>query len=48
MLHVPEDLDHITAEVMTAIEQSGKWTGEVRTLDKSGHIGWIESMCVPI
>lgn len=48
ILHVPEDSDHIVSEVISAVEQSGKWTGEVRMLHKDGHIGWIESMCVPI
>jgi diguanylate cyclase (GGDEF)-like protein/PAS domain S-box-containing protein len=48
ILHVPEDMEHITAEVISAVEKSGKWNGEVRMLHKDGHIGWIESMCVPI
>ena len=48
ILHVPEDTDHITSEVILAVEKSGKWTGEVRMLHKDGHIGWIESMCIPI
>jgi diguanylate cyclase (GGDEF)-like protein/PAS domain S-box-containing protein len=48
ILHVPEDSDHITSEVIAAVEKSGKWSGEVRMLHKDGHIGWIESMCVPI
>lgn len=48
ILHVPEDTDHITEEVMSAVAKSGKWTGEVRMLHKDRHIGWIESMCVPI
>lgn len=48
ILHVPEDFEHVTAEVISAVEQSGKWTGEVKMLHKDGHIGWIESMCVPI
>lgn len=48
ILHVPEDTEHITAEVISAVEKSGKWSGEVRMLHKDGHIGWIESMCVPI
>ena len=48
MLHVPEDISHITTEVLSAVEKFGKWTGEVRMLHKDGHIGWIESMCVPI
>lgn len=48
MLHVPEDVDHITAEVIASVEKMGKWSGEVRMLHKNGHIGWIESMCIPI
>ena len=48
ILHVPEDIEHITQEVISTIAQSGKWTGEVRMLHKNGNIGWIESMCVPI
>jgi diguanylate cyclase (GGDEF)-like protein/PAS domain S-box-containing protein len=48
ILHVPDDTDHITSEVLSAVEKSGKWTGEIRMLHKNGHIGWIESMCVPI
>lgn len=48
MLHVHEDTDHITEEVMSSVEKFGKWTGEVRMLHKNGDIGWIESMCVPI
>jgi len=48
ILHVPDDLDHITSEVLSAVEKVGRWTGEVRMLHKDGSIGWIESMCVPI
>ncbi|MCL1058997.1 sensor domain-containing diguanylate cyclase [Shewanella gelidimarina] len=48
MLHVPEDTDHITSEVISAVGELGKWTGEIRMLHKNGDIGWIESMCVPI
>lgn len=48
MLHVPEDTEHITASVISAVKESGKWSGEVRMLHKDGRIGWIESMCVPI
>ena len=48
MLHVPGDTEHITSEVISAVENHGKWTGEIRMLHKDGHIGWIESMCVPI
>lgn len=47
ILHVPEDVDHITSEVLSTVEKFGKWTGEVRMLHKDGSIGWIESMCVP-
>jgi len=48
MLHVSEDTGRITSEVISAVEKYGKWTGEIRMLHKDGHIGWIESMCVPI
>ena len=48
ILHVPEDTDHITSEVLAAVASEGKWTGEVRMLRKDGSIGWIESMCIPI
>ena len=48
ILHVPEDTNRITSEVISAVKQYGKWTGEIRMLHKNGDIGWIESMCVPI
>jgi len=48
ILHVPEDSEHITAEVISTVERLGRWSGEVRMLRKDGSIGWIESMCVPI
>jgi diguanylate cyclase (GGDEF)-like protein/PAS domain S-box-containing protein len=48
MLHVPEDSEIITAKVITAVQADGKWCGEIRMLHKEGHIGWVESMCVPI
>ncbi len=47
ILHVPDDSEHITSEVISAVEKFGKWSGEVRMLHKDGRIGWIESMCVP-
>lgn len=48
ILHVPEDTDHITSEVIRAVEEHGRWSGEIRMLHKKGDIGWVESMCVPI
>ncbi|BCN93512.1 hypothetical protein THMIRHAM_12970 [Thiomicrorhabdus immobilis] len=48
ILHVPEDSERITSEVISAVEEFGKWSGEIRMLHKNGDIGWIESMCVPI
>jgi diguanylate cyclase (GGDEF)-like protein/PAS domain S-box-containing protein len=48
ILHVPEDSDLITSDVISAVEKHGKWTGEIRMLHKSGAIGWIESVCIPI
>jgi len=48
ILHVPEDTASITKEVISAVQKNGKWSGEIRMLHKNGHIGWVESMCVPI
>jgi len=48
ILHLPEDSDSITSEVISAVEEFGKWTGEIRMLHKNGQTGWIESMCVPV
>jgi diguanylate cyclase (GGDEF)-like protein/PAS domain S-box-containing protein len=48
ILHVPEDTEIITAEVLSAVQSKGKWSGEVRMLHKNGAIGWVESSCVPV
>ena len=48
ILHVPEDSESITSAVISSVEKTGKWSGEIRMLHKDGFIGWIESMCVPI
>jgi diguanylate cyclase (GGDEF)-like protein/PAS domain S-box-containing protein len=48
ILHVPDDIEHITSKVLEALAETGKWMGEVRMLHKDGSIGWIESMCIPI
>lgn len=48
ILHVPDDIDHTTSEVLAAVAEFGQWTGEVRMLHKDGSIGWIESMCIPL
>ena len=48
ILHVPDDSEQITLEVISTVEKVGKWSGEIRMLHKNGDIGWIESMCVPI
>jgi diguanylate cyclase (GGDEF)-like protein/PAS domain S-box-containing protein len=48
MLHVPEDIDRITSEVLDAVGREGKWTGEVRMQHKDGSHGWIESVCIPL
>jgi PAS domain S-box-containing protein len=48
ILQVPEESDRITEEVISTVDKFGKWTGEIRMLHKGGHIGWVESMCVPI
>ncbi len=48
IVHVPEDVARITIEILSEVEKFGKWNGEIKYLHKDGHIGWIESMCVPI
>ncbi len=48
ILHVPEDVDRITREVISSVVNYGKWNSEIKYLHKDGHIGWLESMCVPI
>lgn len=48
ILHVPEDTDKITSEVISSVKKSGQWSGETRMLHKNGTVGWVESMCVPI
>jgi PAS domain S-box-containing protein len=48
MLHAPEDVERITAEVFAAIEATGAWTGEIRRRGRDGGIGWIESCVVPV
>ena len=48
MLHVPEDSAELISEVMSGVQSAGKWSGEIRMLHRDGHIGWIESMCVPM
>lgn len=48
ILHVPEDTESITSTVIHAVQEFGKWSGEIRMLHKNGNIGWVESMCVPI
>lgn len=48
ILHVPEDVERITSEVMKALGLHGKWTGEIKMLRKNGDRGWVESVCVPL
>lgn len=47
-LHVAEDIDHITNEIFNALSDDGKWNGEIRMQHKDGHIGWTESVIVPL
>ncbi len=46
-LHVKDEPDR-TAEVLGAVEKEGKWTGEIKMLNRDGTIGWIESVVVPL
>ncbi len=48
LLHVPEDHERITEEVLSALARDGKWYGEIKMLHRDGSIGWIESMVVPL
>ena len=48
ILHVPEDTDQITSDVISSVEKTGKWAGETRMLHKNGCVGWVESLCVPM
>lgn len=45
-LHIPEQRDHVLAEVMASVERTGRWQGEVGLLRKDGTRGWIESSVV--
>jgi len=47
LLHVTDEPDR-TAEVLSAVEKDGKWTGEIKMLHREGTIGWIESVVVPL
>ena len=43
-----EEREIIAAKVISAVQEHGKWSGEVRMVRKNGTTGWIESMCVPV
>lgn len=48
ILHAPEDVERVTAEVFAAIERQGYWTGEIKKISKDQSIGWIESSVIPL
>ncbi len=48
VLHAPQDVDRVTAEVFASIDRQGHWTGEIRTRRKDQSIGWIESSVIPL
>ena len=48
VLHAPEDVDRVTAEVFASIDRQGHWTGEIRMRRKDQSIGWIESFVIPL
>lgn len=48
ILHVPEDVSRVTAEVMASIAASGSWSGEIRRQGRDGSVGWIESYVIPL
>ena len=43
IVHVPEDVDRITTEIISSVEKFGKWNSEVKFLHKDGHIGWLDN-----
>lgn len=47
-LHVAEDIDRITNEIFNSLSNDGKWNGEIRMQHKDGHVGWVESVFVPL
>lgn len=48
ILHIPEQRDHVLADVLQSVERTGRWQGEVGLLRKDGSRGWIESSVVLI
>ncbi|HEY9051726.1 MAG TPA: diguanylate cyclase [Gammaproteobacteria bacterium] len=48
MLHVAEDDERVTAEVLISVAKEGRWSGEVKMLHKDGSVGWIESVVVQL
>ena len=48
IIYISKDADCITALILSSVGEYGKWNSEVKYLHKNGHIGWIESMCVPL
>jgi diguanylate cyclase (GGDEF)-like protein/PAS domain S-box-containing protein len=48
ILHAPEDVERVTAEVFASIERQGYWSGEIKKVSKDQSIGWIESFVIPL
>jgi len=48
ILHAPEDVERITADVFASIERQGYWAGEIKKVSKDQSIGWIESSVIPL
>jgi len=46
LVHVPEDTEKVTLDVISSISKSGKWNGRVRSMHKDGTIGKVQSKCV--
>ena len=47
VLH-PEEPDRTTAQVLTALERLGRWSGELEFRRKDGTMCWCESVVVPL
>ncbi len=46
--HHPEEKERLSQEILTGLEQDGRWSGEIRFVRKDGRTGWAEIVVVPL
>ncbi|RMF47594.1 MAG: PAS domain S-box protein, partial [Anaerolineae bacterium] len=46
--HHPEEKERLSQEILTGLEQNGRWSGEIRFVRKDGRTGWAEIVVVPL